>query len=216
MAPHLPHWQVPRLAPGIEIPGWAGVLPLPPFLLADGSGPAVQQTAVRLAWNERALHVRFDCEDRDAWGTFTRRDDPLYQEEVVEVFLSPGAADPARYFEFEVSPLGTLFDATVWNPDSKRATMEVDPGWDCPDIGWKAGAGSSSENWWATLEIPWAALLPDFPGRPLPETWRANFYRIERPRHPAGSLPEFSAWSPTLTSPAEFHQPARFGRLSLE
>jgi cellulose/xylan binding protein with CBM9 domain len=184
---------------------------LPFFLLADGSGPAAQPTAVRLAWDEAALHVRFECADRDAWGTFTRRDDPLYQEEAVEVFLAPGAADPARYFEFEVSPRGTLFDAVVDNPDANRATMRTDPAWDCPGLGWAAGPGAAEEDWWATLAIPWRALLAT-PEAPLPLFWRANFYRIERPRDGA---PEFSAWSPTLTAPADFHKPARFGRLSL-
>ena len=64
---------------------------------------------MRLAWDERALHVRFDCADRDAWGTYRERDDPLYEEEVVEVFLAPGEADPRRYVELEVSPAGVLF-----------------------------------------------------------------------------------------------------------
>jgi hypothetical protein len=186
---------------------------LPPLLLADGSGPARQQTAVRLAWDEVALHVRFDCADRDAWGTFTRRDDPIYQEEAVEVFLAPGAVDPARYCEFEVSPRGTLFDAVIWNPDSDRATMRADPAWDCPGLRWETGAGAASQDWWATLAIPWKGLVPDIPETPLPEVWRANFYRIERPRD--GTAAEFSAWSPTLTAPTDFHQPARFGRLSL-
>lgn len=183
--------------------------PLPPFTLVDGSAPAGQQTAVRLAWDEAALHVRFDCADRDAWGTFTRRDDPVYQEEAVEVFLAPGASDPARYFEFEVSPKGTLFDAIVWNPDSDRATMRADPAWDCPGLSWEAGSGAAgAQDWWATLAIPWEALAPG-----IPEVWRANFYRIERPRD--GTAAEFSAWSPTLTAPADFHRPERFGRLSL-
>ena len=75
----------------MSLPDWARVPPLSPFLLADGSGPAVQQTAVRLAWDDEALHVRFDCADRDAWGTFSRRNDPIYQEEAVEVFLASAA-----------------------------------------------------------------------------------------------------------------------------
>ncbi len=205
----------------MSLPDWARVPPLSPFLLADGSGPAVQQTAVRLAWNDEALHVRFDCADRDAWGTFSRRNDPIYQEEAVEVFLASNAADiadiadigdPTRYFEFEVSPKGTLFDAIVINPDSDRSTMQVDPAWDCPGLCWEAGTGEAAEDWWATLAIPWAALVPGRPRAPLPEIWRANFYRIERPRDGAA---EFSAWSPTLTAPADFHQPARFGILDL-
>ena len=162
MSPPLPHGRVPRLASGTT-PDWTEVPPLSPFLLADGSGLAAQQTAVRLAWDAAVLHVRFDCADRDAWGTFSRRDDPLYQEEAVEVFLAPGAGDPARYFEFEVSPRGTLFDAAIWNPDGDRATMRADPTWDCPGLRWEAGPlghGTVSQDWWATLAIPWEALAP--------------------------------------------------------
>ena len=214
----VPEWRVPRLSrlPPGTAPDWAAVPALPPFQLADGSGPALQQTAVRLAWEEAALHVRFECSDRDAWGTYTRRDDPLYLEEAVEVFLAPGEDDPARYFEFEVGPRGVLFDAVIDNPDSDRATMQADPGWDCPGLRWEAGAlGGEAEDWWATLAIPWAALIGE---TPLPRIWRANFYRIERPRRPQRAQDleaEFSAWSPTLTRPADFHQPARFGRLTL-
>lgn len=182
---------------------------LSPFTLADGSGPAVHQTLTRVCWNEEALHVRFDCADRDAWGTYRRRDDPLYEEEAVEVFLAPGEEDPARYFEFEVSPKGVVFDARVHNPTSRRADMEVDPSWDCPGLRWASGPGTLRQDWWAVLSIPWRGIAPS---GDLPRLWRANFYRIERPR---GGEPELSCWSPTLTRPADFHKPVRFGILEL-
>jgi len=178
-------------------------------MLADGSGPAVQQTRVRLCWDEAAFHVRFDCEDRDAWGTYRQRDDPIYEEEAVEIFLAPGEADPVRYFELEVSPLGVVFDARIHNPTSRRADMTGDPTWNCPGLRWAAGSGSVRQDWWAVLSIPWHGVAP--PGE-LPRIWRANFYRIERPRD---GEPEFSCWSPTLTRPADFHKPARFGFLEL-
>lgn len=173
----------------------------------------MQQTRLRACWDSKALYVRFDCEDRDAWGTFERRDDPLYEEEAVEVFLAPGTADPRSYFEFEVSPRGTLFDALIHNPTSERRDMTGDPAWDCPGLRWAAGPGRERQDWWAVLGIPWNGLLS--PGETLPLVWRANFYRIERPRTPAGSEAEFSGWSPTLTRPADFHKPARFGLLEL-
>ncbi len=154
---------------------WDEIPALPPFQLADGSGPAVQQTRARLCWDELALHVRFDCEDRDAWGTFRQRNDPVYQEEAVEIFLSPGEEDPVRYFELEVSPLGTLFDATLHNPTSLRADMTGDPSWDCPGLRWAAGSGTVRQDWWAWLSIPWKAISPtersaaDLAGQPLPD-----------------------------------------------
>jgi hypothetical protein len=182
---------------------------LSPFTLADGSGPAVQQTRVRLCWDAAALRVRFDCEDRDAWGTYRQRDDPIYQEEAVELFLAAGEDDPIRYCEFEVSPLGVLFDARIHNPTARRADLTADIAWDCPGVRWSAGGGSARQDWWAVLAIPWHGISP---AGELPRIWRANFYRIERPR---GGEPEFSCWSPTFTQPADFHQPARFGFLEL-
>lgn len=192
----IPRWTVPRC------PSKARGVPL---LLADGSGAPEQSTVVRLCWDDEALHIRFDCEDRDAWGTFRKRDDPLWQEEVVEVFLAPGEEDPVRYVEIEVSPLGVVFDARIHNPTSLRPDMTADRAWDCPGLRWEVGRGKDREDWWAELSIPWETA-------PL-RLWRANFYRVERPRD--GS-PEFTCWSPTLTSPADFHKPARFGILELE
>lgn len=198
----IPRWTVPRRPPSRR---WEEVPALPPLVLADGSGAPEQATVVRVCWDAEGLHVRFDCEDRDAWGTFRQRDAPLWQEEVVEVFLAPGEKDPVRYAEIEVSPPGVLFDAMIHNPTSLRADMTADLSWDCPGIRWEAGRGTKREDWWATLSMPWE-------GDP-PRLWRANFYRVERPRD---GTPEFTCWSPTLTNPADFHKPARFGILELD
>jgi hypothetical protein len=188
---------------------WTEVPALPPFFLADGSGLARQQTVARVCYDLMALYVRFDCADRDIWGTYTQRDDPIYDQEVVELFLAAGEVDPVHYYEFEVSPNGVLFDALVFNPTSERRDMVVDTTWNCEGIRWQAGRGDRDQHWWADLAIPWKAIKP--PGD-LPSIWRANFYRIERPRDAA---PEFSCWSPTLTEPADFHRPAHFGSLVL-
>ncbi len=189
---------------------WDAVPTLPPLLLADGSGAAQQQTAVRLCYDAHALYVRFDCADRDIWATFTRRDDPIYDEEVVELFLAPGAQTPTEYAEIEISPNGVLFDAWVQNPSGDRAQMVVDTAWDWPGIRWHTERLDEENRWWVVLVLPWAGIAPS---GPLPALWRANFYRIERPR---AAAPEFSCWSPTRTDPADFHKPARFGTLRIE
>jgi hypothetical protein len=185
--------------------------------LSSGQGSPRQETRLRLAWSATRLHVLFECEDSDAWGTFVRRDDPLYQEEVVEVFLAPGAATPTEYFEIEVSPLGTLFDARISNPNSRRSDMKTEVGWNCSEIAWRVGRGTARQDWWAALAIPWASAGADTSDAgPSPRVWRANFYRIDRPRHPNAGPAEFSAWSPTLAEPADFHLPGFFGTLVLE
>jgi hypothetical protein len=59
-------------------------------------------------------------------------DAPIYEQDVVEVFFAPD--ETTRYFELEVSPRGTVFDARVESPDGNRATMHVDRGWDCEGL----------------------------------------------------------------------------------
>ncbi len=215
MAQNLPHLLVPhapqrwKAQPDLAAWNWADIPALPPFILADGSGPAQQQTTARVCYDAEALYLHYDCDDRDIWGTYTQRDEPIYDEEVVEIFFGPGPADLVRYFEFQVSPNGVLFDAKIYNPTSQRPELEVDFSWNCPGIRWQAGRNDAANHWWAVMVIPWAAVAT--PGG-LPKLWRANLYRIERPRD-AG--PEYSCWSPTMTEPADFHKPAYFGVLEL-
>jgi len=147
------------------------------------------------------LLVRFDGRDREVVATLTRRDDPLWKEDVFEVFLSPEGAPPV-YYEFEVNPLGTLFDARVESLEGRRDTMRVDVGWNCP--GFSASVRRREGRWSAFLTIP---LAPMAAGDAT--AWRANFYRIDR-----GEIDEYSAWSPTGADPPDFHVPERFGSLT--
>lgn len=210
----VPRWRVERARKaGFELDDatvWARLREITPLWLADGSAPASQPTVVRVCYDDAALYVRFDCQDRDIWGTFTQRDEPIYEEEVVEVFLAPGAEDPIHYFEFEVSPNGVLFDATIYNPTSTRDHLRWDETWNCSGLRWMARRDDAGHTWWAALAIPWQGVTHD--GH-VPPVCRANFYRIERPRD---GEPEYSCWSPTMTSPADFHKPAYFGILEFD
>ena len=187
---------------------WDSLPALTPFILADGSRIANQQTSVRLCYTLQIFYMRFDCQDHDIWGNYTRRDDPIYNEEAVEVFIAPGEKDPLDYYEFEVSPNGVLFDALIHNPDGQNnALMSGDLSWDCPGIEWRAWRNDTLHHWWVSLAIPWHSLTAT---GELPKSWRANFYRIERPHDGEA---EFSCWSPVMTRVADFHRPAYFGFL---
>lgn len=182
-------------------------LALPPLVRASDGAPPARATRVTLLDDGEQLHVDFDCDDPDPWATLAQRDGPLWQEEVVEVFLAPGRATPNRYFEFELNPLGTLFDARVECPNGDRRGLAVDSGWDCAGLAARVAIDRPAARWRAGLAIPWRGLAA---GARVAE-WRLNVYRVERPR-PGDA--EYSAWSPTRVAPADFHRPARFGYLT--
>lgn len=192
---------------GLDAAAWARVPAVALRRAQDGSEPQ-QATSVRIAYDPHALLLRFDCDDRDIWATHSRRDAPLWEEEVVELFVAPGEGDPADYVEIEVNPLGAIFDARVTNPHGRRDSMRVDATWNAVGLV-VAVSRPSPGRWAAQLEVPWSDLCAEAP----PRVWRANFFRIERPRD---GEHEFSCWSPTLVDPPDFHKPRCFGRLVLD
>ncbi|HVE66833.1 MAG TPA: carbohydrate-binding family 9-like protein, partial [Thermoanaerobaculia bacterium] len=160
-------------------------------------------TAVRVGLREGALVVRFDGRDEGTVATLRGRDGPLWREDVYEVFLSP-FDPPSVYYEFEVNPLGTIFDTRIESPEGRRETMRSDVSWSL--TGFSGRSRVRDGRWSAVVTIPLAPLAP----AGLPKTWRANFVRVDR-----GATDEFSAWSPTLADPPDFHVPAKLGFLDL-
>lgn len=175
-----------------------------PLVRAEDGGRPSQGTLFRIAWDAQGLWVEFRCEDTEPWATHHRKDERLWEEEVVEVFLSAGESPPRSYFEVQVNPLGTIFDASIANPDGTRDRLVADPSWDWPGL--EARVAIEPPGWRACLRLPWPSA--SWKTAPL----RGNFYRIDRP---SNGPPEYSAWSPTLRRPADFHVPSRFGRLEL-
>jgi hypothetical protein len=169
----------------------------------NGARPR-RATGVELLDEESLLRVRFDVESPEPRATLRARDADLWTEDVVELFVAPGVDPPAVYYEMELNPLGTLFDARVESPRGERSSMRVDRGWDCAGIAVRVVV-APGRGWSAELVIPWREI-----GGEEHDVWRINLFRIDRP--PGGEA-EFSAWSPTLVSPPDFHRPARFGIL---
>jgi hypothetical protein len=130
----------------------------------------------------------------------TGRDGPLWEEEVVEVFIDP-VGDARSYFEFEVNPLNTVLDLVL---RQNRSGWKKDVAWDCE--GFRSSVQRTDTGWNAEFAIPFGSITAELPV--IGAEWRVNFCRIDRPM----DLPrELSAWSPTLL--ATFHELRRFGRV---
>ncbi len=182
---------------------WDSYDPVGPFVLADGSAFSRWSTEIKVVWDVSHLYVAFACTDDVITAEFTGRNEPLYEQEVVEVFLAPVTL--TSYYEINLSPRNVIFDSKI---EFSGHTHVGDPSWQCTDIGsavqWQGEAMQG--NWKGFLTIPWRSLKVLTPRRG--DRWAANFYRIKRQ---GGD--EFSCWSPTMTSPANFHVPSRFGEL---
>ena len=204
---------VPRAGFDIEDP-WAtprGCSPVRLRRATDAAAPRLSTSVA--AWHDaESLTLLFSCTDDHIHATFHQRDQPLYEQDVVEVFLAPDGL--TRYFEIEVSPNGTIFDAVIDSPDGVRETMHADRRWNCEGLFVavrKVVESSGAISLDTAIRIPFPSL-----GRSQPaagETWRGNFFRVDR--HPEEG-DEYSAWQPTRRSPADFHIAAAFGVLRFE
>jgi cellulose/xylan binding protein with CBM9 domain len=174
----------------------------------DGAAPRLS-TTVSAYFDDEYLSVVFSGADDHIVATFLEHDDPLYEEDVVEVFLATGHRPD--YYEIEVSPAGTTFDARIESPEGVRSSMRADVHWDCEGLVTgvrktvEAGTLMTIDT---VLRIPFESLRSPVPRNG--EVWRGNFFRIDR--HPSEG-DEYSAWRPTMKDPADFHVVSAFGRL---
>lgn len=179
-------------------------------------GPAKYQTTFRSLWSADGLYLRFDATDDHPWFTMTRRDDHLWEEEVVEVFLDIDRSG-RNYAELEISPGNVVCDVRMVQPHPNK---QMDFAWNIDGLETQTlatpGRPPLSGNWTALAFIPWSAFrtLPSARGIALPprpgDQWRFNLFRVKRPGGPLA--PERGAvevaWS--KSSQPSFHVPSAF------
>jgi alpha-galactosidase len=200
---------VPRASFSIEDP-WSVPPACQPVRLVratDGSAPRLS-TTVAAYRDDASLTFVFSATDDLVVARYYAHDEPLWEHDAVEVFLAPAAL--TEYFELEVNPLGTTFDARIESPDGDRRTMRTFLEWTCEGL--FAAVRTEVESGGA-MTIETAVRIPFASVGGVPAAgaeWRANLFRIDR--HPQHG-DEFTAWQPTLETPANFHVPAAFGTL---
>jgi hypothetical protein len=209
-----PVYEVSRTATPIRVDGklddavWAQALPFPDFRLNLDGSPAPYKTEARALYDDTFLYFFFRCRDDNIWATFKTRDQHLWDEEVVEVFLQ---ADPnqANYIELEVNPLGTMLDIYLLDI---RKPLHYES-WNSQNLKWGVQVSGTVDGktgdreWTCEIAVPLedvvtAKNLPPKAG----DRWRMNLYRVEQLPKPA-----LLAWSPTYKD--DFHLPQKFGEI---
>jgi cellulose/xylan binding protein with CBM9 domain len=210
----LPVYEVWRSATPIKIDGklddavWAKAPLFPDFVMNLDGSVGSYKTEARMLYDDSFVYFAFRCLDDNIWATFKKRDQHLWDEEAVEVFLQADPQQPS-YIELEVNPLGTMLDIYLldirkplhyesWNSQKLKWAVQV--------MGTVDGKNDDKE-WTCEIALPMedivtAKNLPPRSG----DRWRLNLYRVEN--RPTTAL---LAWSPTLKD--DFHLPRMFGEI---
>jgi hypothetical protein len=210
----LPVYEVARVAQPIQIDGrldeqaWKETTPVGNFVNNHDGTPSNIKTEARLLYSDKFIFFAFRAIDSNIWSTFKRRDEHLWLEEVVEVFLQ-ASAQPPNYIELEVNPLGTMLDIYLldtrkpipyesWNSRNLRWAVKVDGSVD---------GREGDREWTCEIALPFEDVVtaPNNPPK-SGDRWRMNLFRVER----KPTVAEV-AWSPTLQD--DFHVLPRLGEL---
>lgn len=155
--------------------------------------------SVRVARTKTSFRALFELSSPEPKATLTGHKQPLYTEDVAEIFIDP-FGDSSIYYEFEVNPLNAHLELVIRRT---RYGARKDFSWESP--GFTSAVLRTSEGWNAEFDIPFA----DLPTSPNDSpAWRMNFTRIDRPTN---APRELTAWSPTGI--AQFHVPSKFGEV---
>jgi uncharacterized protein (DUF362 family) len=168
--------------------------------------PTGTTTRARFLYAPAGLYALFEVQGTGLHTDRTRPTDvprpKLYEEDCVEMFLTPDPSRRHHYFETELGPFGHFLDVAV-----DLDTHASDTTW---SSGAKIGTTQDAAAHMATIEVELTA--PEIatamrPGARLP----VGLFRMEG----TGSR-EYLAWSPPRTAKPNFHVPEAFGTLILD
>ncbi len=179
--------------------------------------PILKKAKAKILWSEKYLYFLFDVEDDHIWGTYQNNDDPIYEQEVVEAFISFGEAIPKNYLELQFSPMGIKFDGKVSNPTGSRhdSGFNVDINWNS-DLEFKQRISSTGDfgeyksgRWITQVKLP----VDELSVSELKEgdRLRGNLFRIDG--YPQQN--SFQALVPNMEQTPNFHTPKHFAIFEL-
>ncbi len=208
----IPHIKLPKTG---EIVNFSSC-----FYHATDGQKATFDTNFSLTYTPKALRVDFQCFDNNYTyqNAMKNHNDPLYDQEVFEVFIAAGSNDPDSYLEIELNPNNASWYGRMSNPSLGLENVIIDKMLSEAETGITHDVSVYKTTWSGFIEIPWNAV-----GEKIENNYRINFYRIRsNTSHPNITWQcnpascDFVCFSSTLSGiePA-FHRPRRFAFLEL-
>ena len=177
--PDLPIYRCRRLASraaaptaDLDQPPWSETEWIEDFTLVGGQErlSADRFLAAAARWDDHGLYVAYKSAPSLVPVTKPQRDDDLFNECTVEIFIAAGKG----FYEIEVNPLGAVLDLHC--PDEREERdWRPQARWDAEGMRWAVRGMRSTdvradEAWMAELAVPWAAM---------PEVTRVRFEGVD-------------------------------------
>lgn len=217
--PPVPSYAVNATRERIAVDGnlsekaWAKAAPITLMFPWEAQTGVKQRTTVRLLRDQNYLYVGYECEDADLTALHEKRDDPVYLDDCVEIFLKPSESTD-HYFGLEMNARGVLFDYYYAFPEKNDKAFDLTGVLVKTTLrGMLNQDEAKDEGWSLELAIPWKSLNQLSDGK-LPAKgaqWRAQINRWDGTEAKGRRL---SMWCASGLKKAHPHNPERFGYLN--
>lgn len=216
----VPSYTVKAISKPIAVDGqlsekvWRSATPITLMFPWEEQTGIKQRTAVKLLRDAKYLYVGYECTDNDITATHENRDDPVYKDDCVEIFLKPSEKTD-HYIGLEMNARGVLFDYYYAFPEKNDYSLNLEGVQLKTSLRGLINKGDDQDQGWSLeLAIPWQSLnklagqLP-----PAKTTWRAQINRWDGTEAKGRRL---SMWCHSGLKKSNPHNPERFGKLNFQ
>jgi len=173
-----------------------------------------QPTQTRLLYDEAAVYIQFQCQDKHIYSEATELNGDVYKDSCVEFFANVAPEVGPGYFNFEANCCGVFHLGFGPGRGGRKLITEDLAGLiavACSEPGPTRDESPDDSGWWLAARIPFD-VLSEFTGRDVSpkagDYWRANFYRCG-----GKTDDQYACWNPITSPQPDFHRPECFGRL---
>jgi hypothetical protein len=108
----------------LDEPAWQRAPWSPRFVDIITGERAIHDTRACVVWDDNNLYVAYRVEEPMVHAKYTKRNDPIYYDNDVELFIAGRDA----YYEFEVNAFNTCYEAFfIWEEAYEKGGFAVDP-----------------------------------------------------------------------------------------
>ena len=208
-------------------PAWADAPWTEDFQDIEGpSKPAPRfRTRAKMLWDDQYLYVYAELREPHVWGTITKKNEVIFNNNDFEVFINPDSSNH-NYYEYEMNALNTIWELTLDRP--YRDDGPVHLGTNLEGLksavhvnGTLNDPSDSDQGWSVEIAFPFKDLAKYAKVAQCPpvdgEQWRIDFSRVEWvidiidgkyvkvPNRPEDNW----VWSPQGV--VDMHRPERWG-----